>query len=125
MTAEKGYPVALLGDIRLYGVHYQNIEEMQVCWERRTQRICKDNLFVVMTDRNGMTDEDVCAFSQVPYPKVLFTVREYPEFDFVVTVKDFAKESQVGQMQFFADFKGHRYYEKWFDFVGWFNHEKV
>ena len=74
-----------------------------------------------MTDRNGLTVEMVDEMSKIPYPKVLFTSKPYP-YDFVVYIDEFKNETEVGQMQFFADFNGHRYYEKYFDIISWLNH---
>ncbi len=124
-TAEKGYLVASLNDVRLYAVHYHDLDELRDAWKRRAGRIHWDNLFLVMTDRNNMTEKDLKAFSKLPYPKVLFSAKPYPEYDFVVYVDAFGSEDQVGQLQFYADYRGHRYYEKYFDFVRWLNNEAV
>ncbi len=124
-TRKRGYPVAVLDDIRLFAVHYQSMEELQAAWKRRSARIHWDNLFLVMTDRNGMTAEDLESFARLPYPKVLFSAKKYPQYDFVIYVDAFRNEDQVGQLQFFADFRGHRYYEKYFDFVRWLNCEEL
>ena len=72
-----------------------------------------------------MTEGNLKAFSKLPYPKVLFSAKPYPEYDFVVCVDEFREEKQVGQLQFYADYQGHRYYEKYFDFVGWLNNEAI
>lgn len=124
-TKAKGYPVAFLDDIRLYAVHYHDLEELRQAWKRRSDRIHWDNLFLIMTDRNGMTDEDLRIISRLPWPKVLFSAKEHPEYDFVVPVEECRDGEQVGQLQFYADYRGHRYYEKYFDFIGWLNNETV
>jgi len=124
-SKEKGYVVAALDDIHLYGVHYHDIEELQNSWKRRSERINWNNLFFIMTDRNGMNEGDLVAFSKLPYPKVLFSSKQYPQYDFVVYINDFKNESQVGQLHFYADYKGNRYYEKYFDMVGWLNNETL
>ncbi len=124
-TRTKGYPVAVLDDIRVYAVHYHNLEQLRQAWKRRSDRIHWNNVFLVMTDRNGLTEDDLRAFSRLPWPKVLFSAKEHPEYDFVVHVEECGDGEQVGQLQFFADYRGHRYYEKAFDFVGWLNNEAV
>ena len=124
-TKEKGYPVALLDDIRVYAVHYHDLEQLRKAWKRRSDRIHWDNLFLVMTDRNGLTEDDLLVFSKLPWPKVLFSAKEHPGYDFVVHVKECIDGKQVGQLQFFADFQGQKKKKKSFDFVGWLNNETV
>jgi uncharacterized protein (DUF1919 family) len=121
MSKEKGYPVSRLWDIHLYGVHYHSHHELMNAWNRRKERINHNNLFICMTDRNDCTNETVAQFAKVPYPKVLFSHKPYSEYPFVVYVPDFSKESEVGQLQFYADMQGHRYYEKYFDWTSWLN----
>ena len=121
---EKPYPIGRLGDISLYFVHYPDIESCKTQWRRRASRVDYNNLFLVMTDRNGCTDELVERFSKVPYPKVLFSSKEMPEYDFAVYVPGFSKDGQVGELNRYADFHGNRYYELYFDFVSFLNGDR-
>lgn len=120
LTKSCGYPVCRLDDVHLYCVHYKNVNQIRDKWIERSQRINYDNLFIIMTDRNGLTEDMLPQISQIPYPKVLYSAKPY-NFDFVVHVREFEKENQVGQLHFFADFRGNRYYEKYFDLVNWLN----
>ena len=74
-------PVGLLGDIRIYFIHYNSFEEGKLKWEERKQRINWDNIFIVGTERDGCTYETIRDFEQLHYKnKVIFTHVDYPEF---------------------------------------------
>ena len=45
---KNGYPIMQLGDISLHAIHAQNSEEYIEQWNRRKQRINRDNVFVLM-----------------------------------------------------------------------------
>lgn len=60
---KEGYPVAKLGDIYLYLVHYKSVEEAQIKWNDRKKRINWDNIFFIMNDRNGCTYKEKQLFS--------------------------------------------------------------
>ena len=119
-SKQRGYPVCKLGDLVLYCVHYKNGDQVREKWVSRKKRVDFKNLFIMMTDRNGLTPEMVEQMSKVPYPKVLFSSKPYP-YDFVIYIDEFKNDLEVGQMHFFADCKGHRYYEKYFDIISWLN----
>lgn len=89
----------------------------------RKKRLNIEKLYIVMTDRNGCTGELVERLSRLPYQKVLFSHKPIPQYDFVVYVPGFEKDGQVGELNRFADFRGNRYYEKYFDFVKWLRGE--
>lgn len=121
LTDKKGYPVIKLDDIIINAVHYKSFEDFVQQWKRRAARVNYNNLFIVMTDRNGCTNDHVKRLSYLPYPKVLFSCRPMTEYDFVIHVPGFEQDGEVGQLHFFTDVVGNRYYEKHFDFVGWLN----
>ncbi len=66
------YPIGLLGDIKLYFMHYDSPETAFKKWEERKKRINKDRIFVIMIERNGFNDEVFEDFKRIPYPKFLF-----------------------------------------------------
>lgn len=67
------FPVGVLGDIKLYFMHYDNTEEALKKWEERKARINKNRIFVIMVDRNGLSDKDFEDFKKIKYPKFLLT----------------------------------------------------
>lgn len=70
---DRKYPVALLGDLYLYLVHYNNIKEAQEKWDRRKARVNINNIVILASDREGMNQNLVDRFEKLPYKKVLFT----------------------------------------------------
>lgn len=67
------YPIGVLGDIKLYFMHYDTPEEALAKWEERKKRINKEKIFVIMVERNGFSKADFEEFKKIKYPKFLFT----------------------------------------------------
>ncbi|MDG2915116.1 DUF1919 domain-containing protein [Bisgaard Taxon 10/6] len=118
---DKPYPVAKLDDIRLYFVHYHSEREAREKWLSRSARIDWDNLFVMMTDRDGCTQQNIADFDALPYPnKVIFTHKAYPQFASAYYIRGFENQSEVGDLFEFSGWFGKKYYDQ-FDYVAWFN----
>ena len=60
------YPIGLLDDIKIYFMHYKSEEQASEKWNSRTKRINFDNLFIMMTDRDGCTIEHIKQFDELP-----------------------------------------------------------
>lgn len=73
IIGDRTYPVAMLGDIYLFLVHYHSVEEAQSKWNARKRRINKDKIVILNNDREGMTSELKDRFERLPYKKVMFT----------------------------------------------------
>lgn len=119
---EVSYPVAKLGGLVIWFEHYSSEEEAAAAWNRRRSRIDWDKLFIMMTDRDGCTYENLRAFDSLPYEhKVVFTHRPYPEFRSAFYIPGFEMEPSVGVC---SEFKNGHTGQKWydaFDYVAWFN----
>lgn len=118
------YPVALLKDVKIFFQHYHSTEEAERKWNERASRIDYDNLFVLFTDRDGCTFENLAAFDALPYEnKVVFVNKPYDNIKSSVYIKGFEKEKAVGS---FTEFDGKisfkKHYDQ-FDYVSWFNKE--
>lgn len=122
---DKGYPVGKLKDITIYFVHYHSPEEAREAWERRKERIDWENLFVLMTDRDGCTDELLQEFDTLPYRnKAVFTHIPMPHIRSAVYIPGFENEDAVGNGDAFVSrFSGKKYFD-YFDYVKWFNEGK-
>lgn len=73
------YPLAKLDDITLYCMHYESFEEFKEKWERRVKRVNYDNLFFMMSERDGCNEEDIKHFDKLPYKnKVIFVHKVMP-----------------------------------------------
>ena len=115
------YPVAHLDDIEIRFVHYKTQEECEEKWRSRAERIDWEHLFIIGTDRDGLYKPELLnRFDKLPYKhKLLFTAKNYPEYPWAVQIPQFKRQEQVRIVSYYADFKGHRYYDTCFDIAGW------
>lgn len=117
--------IANIGDIEAHLVHYNSIEDFCNAWNRRKQRINKDNIFLLWCDRDGFKEEMLGRFASLPYPKVFFSHKAHENCDFEVVLPEFANDDYVGILSDFIDSSGEKYYDKHFDVVRWLNGESV
>lgn len=119
------YPVGQLNDILLFFMHYNSFSEAKEVWERRAKRVNLENVYVIMTDKNGCTYENIKEFEELPYKnKVIFTHKEYKEFSSAYYIPGFENESEVGIL---SDWKPQLLRRRWlddFDSVGFFNEDR-
>lgn len=123
-VSEEGidYPVGVLGDVRIYFQHYKTEKEAKEKWTTRSKRINFDNLFIMFTDRDGCTYENLRDFDKLPYKnKVVFTNKPYKEFKSAFYLKGFEKEKSVGMCyKYKSRFSIKKHYDD-FNYVEWFN----
>ena len=62
ITSDKPFPVGKLDDITVYFMHYKTFEEAKAKWNERRERVDRNNMFLMFTDRDGCTEEDLRAF---------------------------------------------------------------
>lgn len=122
---DESYPVAKLGDIELFFVHYKSNDEVREAWNRRLARINWDDIFVLMTDQDGCTDKVLYDFDSLPYMnKVVFTHIPHPDIKSSVYIPGFENKNEVGNCDAFVNsWSGKKYFDT-FDYVSWFNKEK-
>lgn len=118
----RGYPVGRLGDIKIYFQHYHSVEKAKEKWETRCKRVDMDNLCVICTDRDGMTLDLLQRYLKLPYKKIIYVGHKAMVLnEECIYIPGFENENQLPDMSGWADWKGHRYYEKYFDIVEWLN----
>lgn len=117
------YPVGKLVDIYVYFVHYDTFEEAVSKWKERCARIDKHNLFVMMVERDGCTEDDIKAFQRLPYKnKVIFTAKEKKGCPNAYYIPGTA--SKNGDVINLCDYQGKFTGKRWidgFDYVGFLN----
>ena len=120
------YPVAIIDDIKLYCVHYNSFNEVKELWERRCKRVNKDNLFVIMTQRDGCTENDINEFNELSYKnKVIFVNEKYKNIESAYYIKntdDFKNNGIIDLSKYISIFSGKRYIDL-FDYVSFLNNE--
>lgn len=113
IPSDEPFPVGRIDDITLYFMHYGSFEEARDKWTERAERVDLDDLFVMMTDKNGCTEADIAAFDAMPYPhKVIFTHKPYPEFKSAFYIKGFEDQEEVGVL---SDWKPGFFKRRWLD----------
>ena len=116
------YPVAYLGDIKIYFMHYKSKNEAERIWNYRKERINKDNMFVIFTDRSGCTQKDLEDFDKLPYKnKVVFTHIPHPEINSAFYIKGYEDDEKVGILSEYRTKNAIKRVIYQFDFVKWFN----
>ncbi len=88
---------AKIDDIKVLFIHCASYEEGYNNWQRRKQRINKDNMFVLFCDKLGCTYENIKEFDELHFEhKVVFTHKPYPEIKSACYIKGFENDREVG-----------------------------
>ena len=119
---EYDFPCAYLGDITLHFTHYHSEEEATQKWAERSTRIDRNNLFVFLEERDGLTREDILRLGGIhARGLVVFTANAYPDIPYALQLPKYASDGEVGNILAKSYWDDSREYEKYFDFVKWFN----
>jgi len=116
------YPIAMLDDIKIYFQHFKSEKDARTKWEIRKKRIDYHNIFILFTDRDGCTYEDLQRFDKLKFAKKAVLVhKNYPEIKSSVYIPGFEKEDCVGMCMYFKNKITYKKYYDSFDYVNWFN----
>ena len=116
----KSFPRGRLNDVVVNFTHFKTFNEAVDTWKRRTERIKFDNLWVIATDRDGITEKDIASLKDVPCRGlVVFTAKKY-DHPYCFQLKQFEEQRQIGDI-LQQTIYGKRYFELYFDYVGWLN----
>lgn len=117
---DRTYPVVWLDDILLFLVHYRSVEEAQLKWDERKARVNWDNIVIINTDREGMTEALKDRFERLPYQKVMFTHLPDETHPSCYYLKGWEKENCVGIITDHDTWDGKRPVDQ-FDWVEFLN----
>lgn len=78
------YPVGMLGDVKLWFVHYETFEQAVSAWNRRKKRINWDNIRVMLTVREECSEDILSRFEKLPYKKVAFSNERHENYPSVI-----------------------------------------
>lgn len=102
--------------------HYSSVEEAEEKWNERSKLIDKENLFVFMTERDGVNKEDIKKLGKIDARGiVVFTANNYSDIPYAMQISKYADSCEVGNILKKNRLTGKREYEEYFDFVRWFN----
>ena len=119
---ENGMPVGMLGDVRITFTHYHTNEEALKKWNERKERINYDNLYIILNDMDGITEDQIRALGDIKCKNIcVFTSKEYPDIPYAVYLKKYKKQEFVGNVLKKSRITGLRYFETHFDYVDWLN----
>ncbi|HFU3704257.1 TPA: DUF1919 domain-containing protein, partial [Streptococcus suis] len=122
------YPVVQIDDIKIYCVHYSSFDHFIEDWNKRKARINWNNIFLMMSERDGCTDKDIEEFEQLPYAnKVIFVSEPMPHFKSAYYIEGSevynSQKKQVGTLTSFkSKYSGKRIIDD-FDYVSFLNRE--
>lgn len=116
-------PMGMLGDVKIYFIHYDSFKDAKTKWEERKKRINWDNIFIVGSEKDQCTYDTIKNFEQLPYKnKVIFTHKVYPEFSSAYCIKGFEEKEELGVITNFKDQILKRRYLDDFNYVEFLNH---
>lgn len=97
-----GWPVARLAPpdappIRLQLQHYKTMAEAEASWKRRAERINRDRIVLLHTDK-AASPADLQDFEALPFPKIVFTHRQWPDLPSSCFVPGFESAGEVGDL---------------------------
>lgn len=108
--------------ILIHFTHYRTEEEAAQKWYERAQRINKDNLFILIEERDGIGRKELEAFGALnARGLVAFTCNHYPDLPYCVFLSQYHSAGEVGNILKKHMLDDSREYEQFFDFVKWFN----
>lgn len=114
------YPVGQLGDIKIHFNHSKSEIEAKSDWDRRKNRINYENLFIIMYDRDNITEDDIKKLNSINCRnKIVLSNKEYDDIDYVIKINPTKKIN--GQQYLDRDILGRMTFEKYFDYVKWLN----
>ncbi|MBF0601914.1 DUF1919 domain-containing protein [Limosilactobacillus oris] len=103
IETDKNYPVGILGEsenkIRLYFQHYSSFQIAKLKWNQRKKRVNLNNLYVIMTDRDGATKNDLIDFDNLPYKnKIILTCKKYDYLKNQYVIRNCVENDHLGNI---------------------------
>ena len=88
------FPIARLGDIEVFFMHYKSQKEAEEKWNRRIKKINWDNLIVIMAENETFSYEILREFDKLPFKKkVCFSKDEYPDIQSACCIEEMRDEN--------------------------------
>ncbi len=122
VIGHRTYPIAYLDDLTLFLVHYPSVQAAQEKWNERKKRVDPDNIVLLHTDREGMTDALKDRFERLPYRKVMFVHQPDPKHPSCFYLRGYENDGRVGVVTEHLGWSGLRPVDQ-FDWVGFLNGE--
>lgn len=102
--------------------HYNTEQEAEQKWVERSQRINRDNLFILIEERDGVGREEFELLGTLSVRGIVaFTCNQYADLPYCVYLPKYHDDGEVGNILRKQYLDDSREYEHFFDFVKWFN----
>lgn len=102
--------------------HYDNEKVALEKWNSRAKRIDKSNMFICLSERDGITKQEILSIGNLDVKGILvFTSSDYSDIPYCLRVPKYIEAGEVGNILKSSWIDDHREYEEFFDFVKWFN----
>lgn len=122
LEPDNGVPVGKLGDMTIHFTHYKTNEEALEKWNKRKSRINYDNLYILLNDMDGITEEQIRSLGNIRCKNIcVFTAKKYDDIPYTYSFPCFDGRSHVGNVLKKSKITGLRFFEKNFDYVDWLN----
>lgn len=119
------YPVGMLGDVKIYFMHYKSFEEAKAKWEERAKRVDYDNIYIIMSEKECFAPQHAMRFENLNYKnKVLLTHRPMPLKDSYY-IHGFEEKAELGVTTDFKNSFLQRRYIDEFDYTEFLNTGKI
>ncbi len=116
------WPVGMLEDVKVFFMHYKSFDEARTKWIARAARVDFDNLFVLMSEKNGCTHAEMQEFDSLPFQhKALLTHLPYRDIKSGITIPGFEDQTELGVVTDFRPGFLRRRYLDAFDYVSFLN----
>lgn len=120
---KRDYPLGKLGDLVIYFVHYESLEQAREKWNERKKRINWENIYIIATDRDGFNQELLERFEALLWKnKKIFTHLPHGDCKDAVYIRGYENEEQIEGLH--CHTKGGHFLIDRFDWVNWLNGEK-
>lgn len=119
---DKGIPVGMLGNMKIHFTHYKTNEEALEKWNERKKRINYNNIYVILNDRDGITEEQIRELGNTDFKNIcVFTSKKYPNLPYTFYVPKYKNQKCIGNVLKKSRITGMREFETYFDYVSWLN----
>lgn len=111
-----------LPDVHIHFTHYESEEEAKEKWDSRKKRINKNNMFVFLAERDGITKDDILKLAQLNVKGIVcFTCNDYSDIPYQVYISKYHEDGETGTILRRHYWNDSKEYEQYFDFIKWFN----
>lgn len=103
-----GYPIAMLGDLKLHAIHAKDLKSYMDEWERRRQRINWDNIWILMIIEN---EEILEKFKAIKYEKKIGIYYRETDCKQIIALNEWGNFSS--RLKFGHDFLSYVHHQIW------------